>query len=599
MAPETMLPELDKSSGNQTTTLGSKRSGGASNGQYTTNRPAAQPRGKNQRLAWACRYALQGLAVFPCNGKAPLTEHGYKDATTDLETIGAWWARWPAANIGLPMAPNGLVAIDVDPRNGGTLAALSLPAELRTWRASTGGGGQHVIFAAPSIADLPGALGAGIDVKYHGYVVVAPSVHPETGRRYGWLPGQSPWDLDPAPVPAELLSRMTRQDAPQAAIPGQCDHKPAQHCGEPGTVPLDVVESALRSIDPWAGGYHWWLSLLMALHSEYPDGDGLAVAEAWAGGKPSERGKPSEVAGKWRSFDSAGGVTVGTLLAEAKKHGWKDPRRTARADDETDVPEYWRITAEDWHACPICEPLYVERLSDGSIRSHHKWCRRATCPVYAKVKARRALGPAIGWAGVRFETVPAADWRSFRETARAVLGMHWLGVPQADGSILAVYESADGEPLADVLEVAARAVLAIPKGKKLSRPRRDRTAKPSSETAVIANPEPRPKPVERLAVLDWRGNRRLKDALDALAIPWTRRTHGAWTTEPLQDAQVIGLRSVMAVLRLNRHCSTTDINAQSDPAQPPAQGVFLNRRAARVHALRHDRRRFTFETVTL
>jgi hypothetical protein len=177
--------------------------------------------------------------------------------------------------------------------------------------------------------------------------------------------------------------------------------------------------------------------------------------------------------------------------------------------------------------------------------------------------------------------------------------MHWLGVPQADGSILAVYESADGETIGDVLEVAARAVLAMPKGKKLSRPRRDRTAKPSPETTETAVLVPRPKPVERLAVLDWRGNRRLKDALDALAIPWTRRNHGAWATEPLQDAQVIGVRSVMAVLRLNRHCSTTAIKAQDAAAQPPAQEVFLTHRAARVHQLRHDRRAVTIETVPL
>ena len=202
----------------------------------------------NPTLAWALRYALQGLAVIPCNGKVPLTEHGYHDATTDLETIGAWWQRWPSANIGLPMAPNGLVAIDVDPRNGGTLAALSLPAELKTWRATTGGGGQHIIFAAPGAADLPGTLGPGLDLKYHGYVIVSPSVHPGTGKRYNWLPSQSPWDLDPAPVPAELLARMIRQNAPQAPNPAPVVHEHAQTRPDGATVPLDVVESALRSI---------------------------------------------------------------------------------------------------------------------------------------------------------------------------------------------------------------------------------------------------------------------------------------------------------------------------------------------------------------
>ena len=577
-----------------------ERAGGSAYVSNLTTTRTEKQAPKNPRLAWALRYAMQGLAVIPCNGKKPtLTEHGYLDATTDLETIGAWWQRWPSANIGLPMAPNGLVAVDVDPRNGGTLAALSLPAELKTWRAATGGGGQHIIFAAPSVDDLPGTLGPGIDLKYHGIVIVDPSIHPDTRKAYQWIPGQSPWDLDPAPVPAELLRRMMRQDAPQAPKPAPVVHEHAQTRPDGATVPLDVVESALRSIDPWAGGYHWWLSLLMAVHSEYPDGDGLAVAEAWADGAPGDRGKPSEVARKWRSFDPAGGVGIGTLLREAKKHGWIDPRRNL-VDDDSDLPEYWRITPDDWHSCQICEPLYVEKLSDGSIRSHHKWCRRATCRVWAKVKARKALGPAVGWAGVRYETVPADDWRSFRETARALLGNHWLGIPQGDGSMLAVYESADGDPLADVLDVAARAVLDMPRGKnerKISRPRRDRTRPAEPMTTEPA--KPRPKPVERLAVVNWLQCRRLKDALDALAIPWTRRNHGAWATEPLTEPQTIAVRSAVAVLRLNAHLGTTSIQAQSDKPQASPAGVFLTAKEARVHELRHDRRTIRTEKVPL
>ena len=565
----------------------------------STGVPARQS--PNRMVAHALRYGMAGLAVFPCNGKVPLTGRGHLDATTDLETIAAWWRRWPSANIGLPMAPNGLIAIDVDPRHGGTLAALDLPADLKTWRAATGGGGQHIIFAAPAgVDDVPATLGPGIDVKFNGYVIADPSVHPDTGKVYHWLPNQSPWDIDqPAQVPAALLERMTRQAAPQAAKPAICDHKPAQARTEGATVPLDVVEDALRSIGPWDGGYFWWLSMLMAIHSEHPDADGLAMAEKWADGNPGEHGKPSEVSRKWAGFDASGGVGIGTLLREAKKRGWIDPRRNS-IDDETDVPEYWRITDDDWHACPICEPLYVQRFSDGSVRSHHKWCRRAICPVWRKVKARKALGPAVGWAGVRYETVPAEDWRAFRETARAALGNHWLGIPQADGSMLAVYESADGETLEAVLQVAAAALLAMPRGKnarKISRPRRDRTRQ--AEPVPTEPVKPRPKAVERLAVVNWKQCRRLVNALDALAIPWTQRNHGAWETEPLTEPQTIAVRAAVALLRLNAHLGTTPIQAQSDKPQAPATGVFLTPKEARVHELRHDRREIRTERVPL
>ena len=85
---------------------------------------------------------------------------------------------------------------------------------------------------------------------------------------------------------------------------------------------LATVQDALRHLDPWAGGYQWWVSLLMAIHSGFPGPDGLAVAEAWADGKDGE------VAAKWKSFEAGGGVTIGTLYHEAEKRGWLPPWRT-------------------------------------------------------------------------------------------------------------------------------------------------------------------------------------------------------------------------------------------------------------------------------
>ena len=55
----------------------------------------------------------------------------------------------------------------------------------------------------------PGSLGKGIDVKWRGYIVAAPSVHPDTGRRYAWLPDRHPLRMPIAEMPtwlAELLS---------------------------------------------------------------------------------------------------------------------------------------------------------------------------------------------------------------------------------------------------------------------------------------------------------------------------------------------------------------------------------------------------------
>ena len=48
------------------------------------------------------------------SGKAPLTPHGDKDATTDRAVIEEWWVRWPSANVGVALGSSGLVAIDCD-----------------------------------------------------------------------------------------------------------------------------------------------------------------------------------------------------------------------------------------------------------------------------------------------------------------------------------------------------------------------------------------------------------------------------------------------------------------------------------------------------
>lgn len=76
------------------------------------------------RLPKAARgYATVGMPVFPCvpGEKRPLTPQGFRDATTNLEQVGAWWSRWPRANVGVPTGPvSGVEVVDVDVHDGGT-----------------------------------------------------------------------------------------------------------------------------------------------------------------------------------------------------------------------------------------------------------------------------------------------------------------------------------------------------------------------------------------------------------------------------------------------------------------------------------------------
>ncbi len=175
--------------------------------------------------AAAARYATQGWRVFPCQDKRPLTEHGFRDATSDLEQIAQWWRSWPDAQIGAPVPP-AFAVVDVDPRNGGkaTLAALAtkhgpLP---KTLTCLTGGGGRHVYFLHPGgeLRQGAGILGPGLDTRMpgKGYVILPPSPHP-SGRTYGW---KDP-DVAAAPMPSWLVGAL-RPPPPRRSPPSTAPH---------------------------------------------------------------------------------------------------------------------------------------------------------------------------------------------------------------------------------------------------------------------------------------------------------------------------------------------------------------------------------------
>lgn len=155
-------------------------------------------------LEHALDYAAAGWRVLPLRetlerGKAPYVAGGVHSATTDVDIVRDWWRRWPNAMIGASIPP-GVVVIDVDPRNGGSLEALESLNDGQstpTLAVRTGGGGWHFYYSAPlevaaamsdNLHDDKGRVVAGIDVIKPGKkpIVLPPSIHPETGKAYEW-----------------------------------------------------------------------------------------------------------------------------------------------------------------------------------------------------------------------------------------------------------------------------------------------------------------------------------------------------------------------------------------------------------------------------
>ena len=175
----------------------------------------------NAILDSATSIAELGWKIFPCvpGGKKPITRNGFKNATDDYDQIVEWFDNEKGYNLGLWCGGSGLVGIDIDPRDGGEETLAKLVAELGelpptvTQLSPSSDHGRHLIFRHPG-HPIRATLGAGIDTRDQGYLMVTPSVHP-CGGRYAWAPSLSPWDIAPAELPAAWMGYV-RKPEPKA-----------------------------------------------------------------------------------------------------------------------------------------------------------------------------------------------------------------------------------------------------------------------------------------------------------------------------------------------------------------------------------------------
>lgn len=203
--------------------------------------PLGEPIG--ELVQHALGYAELGLEVFPLNAdKTPRTTHGWKEATSDLDQVTAWWIRWPQALIGCRIPPD-LVLLDVDPRHGGVetwklIRMMWAPSLTRAHKSGRGDGGGHSWWIRPadklSVRKLDDwakengvghAVGnrwvSGIDVLHwdHRYTILPPSPHPDSGQPYLWVPGRG-LEFEPLAMPADLADLISADEEPDTPPPG-------------------------------------------------------------------------------------------------------------------------------------------------------------------------------------------------------------------------------------------------------------------------------------------------------------------------------------------------------------------------------------------
>jgi putative DNA primase/helicase len=195
-------------------------------------------------------YLRLGLAIFPChypviNGtsrcscgdpkcsdnaaKHPFgrfAPKGFKSASKDPRVIRRW-ADGPYNVAVATGSVSAIVVLDIDPRHAGDQSLASLEAEHgglpHTWKALTGGGGEHYVFRHPGrpISCSEGKIAPGIDLRGDGgYAIIAPSRH-ISRRPYAWDVDRHPEHTPLADMPNWLLEK---------ALAANGDTKPKGDC---------------------------------------------------------------------------------------------------------------------------------------------------------------------------------------------------------------------------------------------------------------------------------------------------------------------------------------------------------------------------------
>lgn len=295
-----------------------------------------------EALKWYARsYIELGMRVFPlwgvdqdlnclcgdpkCDaqgGKHPMTiapfTNGVKTATADIEALDVVFDQHPWCNIGMEV-PDGMIAVDVDPRNGGDQTLDDLTARNGkfpdTWDQLTGGGGRHICYQIPLGTKFVGKLGPGIDIKQTGgYIVVEPSRH-KSGSEYVWEASSNPLDgVAIAMAPDWILRIGTRPNR------GEIGKSMAQFNITPDVV--QELRSALQCID--ADDRDLWIKMGHALKTI---GDvGLDLWDEWS--RRSAKYRADEIVMRWFGFKPAD-ITYRSVFSVAQAGGWINPRSNA------------------------------------------------------------------------------------------------------------------------------------------------------------------------------------------------------------------------------------------------------------------------------
>jgi hypothetical protein len=285
----------------------------------------------------------RGLPLVPLDGKRPHADvlaavYGstgwdhLRERRASAPEVAAWYEHAPTANVGV-IVPPGLAVVDVD-----------RPELLREHHPPTPcvqtARGRHLWFRGDVAGVERRPWG---ELRGAGSIVVAPpSVHPDTGERYGWAVGLD--DARPAPLPSWASASADQGSAPRQYV------LPRSTCGAVGDPAHDA--QAVAAVLAHLGRAGVQLDAkrgrsrnLRCLLPEHDD-------------RRASAGVYRSASGAWRYRCHGCGVNVSLPMLFASVTGG----RTLSAD-ELPAPSATRWAARMWHAAGVA-PVELPELPE-------------------------------------------------------------------------------------------------------------------------------------------------------------------------------------------------------------------------------------------
>ncbi|MDI4655550.1 DUF3987 domain-containing protein [Xanthobacter autotrophicus] len=210
--------------------------------------------------------ARGGVPIFPCDeNKKPLTQHGFRDATTNINVVRAMWRKHPDAMPGINLGAAALLAIDADEGRIG-IAAFEALCEPHggvpecPMVDTPAGGGRHFIFRqrpgeklGNGRGGLPPKAECPVDVRGAGGYIIAPG-----SVRYGGdfadgiydIGDGDPLDILQAPeLPEWLHDILTGKREDKAPSPAPVDPSPLPKAPSSPLNAASSSQTAVRALD--------------------------------------------------------------------------------------------------------------------------------------------------------------------------------------------------------------------------------------------------------------------------------------------------------------------------------------------------------------